>query len=123
MRCWGRDTFISFKGLFLIPGLFQEAKAILINFASVMRHGLIPNLLDSGINSRYNARDATWFFMKSVVDYVEMSNDYKIFDFEVNMVFLSDDYNDHNNKKNKPPKHLATGATLAERRGFEPLVR
>ena len=31
MRCWGRDTFISLKGLFLIPGLFQEAKAILLN--------------------------------------------------------------------------------------------
>ena len=113
MRCWGRDTFIAFKGLFLIPGLFNEAKAILINFASVMRHGLIPNLLDSGINSRYNARDATWFFMKSVVDYVEMSNDYKIFEFDVNMVFLSDDYkflsddyNEHNNKKNKNEKKI-----------------
>ena len=67
MRCWGRDTFISFNGLFLIPGLFKEAKAILLNYASVMRHGLIPNLLDSGINCRYNARDATWFFLKSVV--------------------------------------------------------
>ena len=106
MRCWGRDTFIAFKGLFLIPGLFDEAKAILINFASVMRHGLIPNLLDSGINSRYNARDATWFFMKSVVDYVEMSDDYKLFEFNVNMVFLSDDYNEHNNKKSKGEKKM-----------------
>ena len=104
MRCWGRDTFISLKGLFLIPGLFQEAKAILLNFASVMRHGLIPNLLDSGVNSRYNARDATWFFLKSVVDYVEMSKDYDIFNFAVNMVFLSDDFNDHNNKKNRGEK-------------------
>ena len=104
MRCWGRDTFISLKGLFLIPGLFQEAKAILLNFASVMRHGLIPNLLDSGVNSRYNARDATWFFLKSVVDYVEMSKDYEIFNFSVNMVFLSDDFNDHNNKKNRGEK-------------------
>ena len=101
MRCWGRDTFISFNGLFLIPGLFNEAKAILLNYASVMRHGLIPNLLDSGINCRYNARDATWFFLKSVVDYVEKSKDYDVFNFGVNMVFLSDDFNEHNNKKNR----------------------
>ena len=104
MRCWGRDTFISFNGLFLIPGLFKEARAILINYASVMRHGLIPNLLDSGINCRYNARDATWFFQKSVVDYVERSKDYDIFNFDVNMVFLSDDFNEHNSKKDRGEK-------------------
>ena len=114
MRCWGRDTFIAFKGLFLIPGLFAEAKSILINFASVMRHGLIPNLLDSGINSRYNARDATWFFMKSVVDYVEMSEDDKIFEFEINMVFLSDDFNEHNNKKSRGEKKLMKLADIVQ---------
>ena len=64
MRCWGRDTFISFKGLLLIPGFFKEAKQILINFASTMRHGLIPNLLDCGNNPRFNARDAVWFFLQ-----------------------------------------------------------
>ena len=104
MRCWGRDTFISFKGLFLIPGLFDEAKSILINYASVMRHGLIPNLLDSGVNCRYNARDATWFFLKSVIDYVEMSNDYDILNTDINMVFLSDDFNENNDLKNKGEK-------------------
>lgn len=64
MRCWGRDTFISFKGLFLIPGFFKEAKQILINFSSTMRHGLIPNLLDGGNNPRYNARDSVWFYLQ-----------------------------------------------------------
>ena len=64
MRCWGRDTFISFKGLFLIPGFYIEAKQILINFSSTMRHGLIPNLLDCGNNPRYNARDAVWFYLQ-----------------------------------------------------------
>ena len=46
MRYCGRDTFISFNELFLIPGLFNKAKANLINYSSVMRHGFIPNLLD-----------------------------------------------------------------------------
>jgi len=64
MRCWGRDTFISFKGLLLIPGFYKEAKQIIIQFASTMRHGLIPNLLDSGNNPRYNSRDAVWFFLQ-----------------------------------------------------------
>ena len=70
LRSWGRDTFISFKGLMLIPGYFEEAKAILLQYAAVMRHGLLPNLFDSGVNSRFNARDATWFFTKSAIDYI-----------------------------------------------------
>lgn len=65
MRCWGRDTFISVKGLFVATGLWDEAKDTIIQFAQVLRHeGLIPNLHDRGNNSRYNARDATWFFMQ-----------------------------------------------------------
>ena len=103
-RCWGRDTFISFRGIFLIPGLFSEAKAILIKYASVMRHGLIPNLLDSGNNCRYNSRDTTWFFIKSVIDYVEFSQDYAFFSTPVNMVFLSDDINVHKEKLAKNVK-------------------
>jgi glycogen debranching enzyme len=45
MRCWGRDVFISLRGLFLIHGHFNEAKAHLIAFGSTLKHGLIPNLL------------------------------------------------------------------------------
>jgi glycogen debranching enzyme len=65
MRCWGRDTFISLRGLFLTTGLFEEAKDTIVQFARVLRHGgLIPNLHDRGNNTRFNARDATWFFMQ-----------------------------------------------------------
>jgi glycogen debranching enzyme len=46
MRCWGRDTFISLKGLFLIKGHFKEARDTIIKFAMVEKHGLIPNLHD-----------------------------------------------------------------------------
>lgn len=70
MRCWGRDTFISLKGLFLANGHFQEAKDTIIKFAMVERHGLIPNLHDQGNNTRFNARDATWFFLQAIKDYI-----------------------------------------------------
>ena len=63
MRCWGRDTFISLKGLFVSTGLSKQARDSIFFFAKVSRHGLIPNLHDQGNNTRFNARDATWFFL------------------------------------------------------------
>ena len=72
-RCWGRDIFISFRGLFLLPGHFGAARAHLIAFGSSMRHGLIPNLLDQSLQPRFNARDAPWFWINAVADFCRMS--------------------------------------------------
>ncbi|KAJ3353015.1 hypothetical protein HDU83_007389 [Entophlyctis luteolus] len=73
MRCWGRDVFISLRGLFLIPGHFDEARAHLVAFGSTLRHGVIPNLLDQGKFPRYNARDAAWWWLWGVQQYCAMS--------------------------------------------------
>jgi glycogen debranching enzyme len=77
-RCWGRDTFISFKGIFLISNLFKEARETILMYAASERHGLIPNLLDGGRSPRYNCRDACWWFIKAIYDYIEYSEDYMI---------------------------------------------
>lgn len=52
-RCWGRDVFISLRGLFLTTGNFEAAQKHILAFASTLKHGLIPNLLDSVRNPRY----------------------------------------------------------------------
>lgn len=74
-RCWGRDVFISIRGLYLGTGRFCEAREHILAFASVLKHGMIPNLLSSGDNPRYNARDAVWFFLQAIQDYVRLAPD------------------------------------------------
>jgi glycogen debranching enzyme len=66
-------------------------------FASVMRHGLIPNLHDQGNNTRFNARDASWFFMEALQAYVEhdRSNGASIWQEKLEMQFLDWDQQEH----------------------------
>lgn len=74
-RCWGRDVFLSIRGLFLATGRYNDAKEHIKAFASVLKHGMVPNLLSSGKSPRYNARDAIWFFLQNIQDYTKMVPD------------------------------------------------
>jgi len=58
-RCWGRDVFISLRGLFLTTGNFEGARKHILAFASTLKHGLIPNLLDSVRKPRYEFGDSS----------------------------------------------------------------
>jgi glycogen debranching enzyme len=75
MRVWGRDVLIALRGILLVTGRFEDAKNHLIAFAGSLRHGLIPNLLDSVRRPRYNSRDSVWFFMQAIQDYYNLAPD------------------------------------------------
>ncbi len=67
---WGRDTMISFPGLFLSTGRFEEAQGVLRTFAAYLDQGMLPNRFpDSGETPEYNTVDATLWFFQAIYAY------------------------------------------------------
>ena len=105
MRNWGRDTFISLKGLLLLTNRFDEAKNLILTYASCLRHGLIPNLLGEGKCARYNARDAIWWWLKGIKDYTEcVTGGHTILNEQVYRLYPTDDSQYPNDVKIDSPK-------------------
>ena len=64
---WGRDTFISLRGLCLATGRYDEALGILREWAGVVSQGMLPNrFADAGEAPEYNAVDASLWFVVAV---------------------------------------------------------
>ncbi|QGZ65366.1 amylo-alpha-1,6-glucosidase [Paraburkholderia acidisoli] len=67
---WGRDTFIAMRGLLLASGRHGEAGAILLEWASTVSEGMLPNRFpDAGGAPEYNSVDASLWFVVAVHDY------------------------------------------------------
>jgi predicted glycogen debranching enzyme len=73
---WGRDTFISMRGLLLCTGRFEEALEVLTEFAALQRRGLVPNCFDDGSGEpEYNTVDGSLWFVHAACEYLRLSAD------------------------------------------------
>lgn len=79
---WGRDTFISMPGIFLVNGFFEEAKEVLHCFLlhqmkdpSSKNYGRIPNRYVNDEDVIYNTADGNLWFIKALWQYLQYSGD------------------------------------------------
>ncbi len=67
---WGRDTMIALPGLTLATGRFDDAKSILLAFATFVDQGMLPNrFVAAGEKPEYNTVDAALWFVEAVRQY------------------------------------------------------
>jgi predicted glycogen debranching enzyme len=69
---WGRDTFISLRGLCLAIDRFDEAKQILLAWSQTVSEGMLPNRFpDAGSEPEFNSVDASLWFIVAVHDLID----------------------------------------------------
>ncbi|HEY7636036.1 MAG TPA: amylo-alpha-1,6-glucosidase [Gemmatimonadales bacterium] len=72
---WGRDTFISLRGLCLATERLGEARSILLEWAGLVSEGMLPNrFVDQGDAPEYNTIDASLWYVIAVHDYLAAMN-------------------------------------------------
>jgi predicted glycogen debranching enzyme len=69
---WGRDTFISLRGLCLATGRLEEAREILLAWAGRVSEGMLPNRFpDQGDTPEFNSVDASLWYVIAVHDFLQ----------------------------------------------------
>jgi predicted glycogen debranching enzyme len=72
----GRDAMICLPGLFLVTGRIEDAKQLLLRFASTLRNGLMPSeIAEDGSGYRYEAADVSLWFIHAVGEYLRYRGD------------------------------------------------
>jgi len=72
---WGRDTFMSFKGLLLVTKKYILAENLLYKWSKLMKNGLLPN---RPFQFDYNSIDAMLWFTVAVWEYYQATKSQKI---------------------------------------------
>jgi glycogen debranching enzyme len=80
---WGRDTFIALPGTLLVSGQFEQAKAVLSNFARYQNlreprdkeYGRIPNRVSANEQTIYNTVDGTPWMLREAREYIRYTGD------------------------------------------------
>lgn len=69
---WGRDTFISLRGLCLAAGRQDAARDILLAWAGTVSEGMLPNRFpDQGDQPEFNSVDASLWFVVAVQEFLK----------------------------------------------------
>jgi predicted glycogen debranching enzyme len=68
---WGRDTFISMRGLCLAAGRLDQAREILLQWSTAVSQGMLPNRFpDAGEQPEFNSVDASLWYVVAVHDFL-----------------------------------------------------
>ena len=72
---WGRDTFISMRGLCIATDRLDVAERILLSWSEHVSEGMLPNYFpDGGRSLAYNSVDASLWFVIAVHEYCQAAS-------------------------------------------------